>query len=128
MGKLIHEGITYKIRGACFEVFNNFGYGLREKEYQRALSLALKEKQLTFKEQVYAPILFKGNKIGKQYLDFLIDGKVVLELKVGYFPKKMDFDQIKSYLKANKLELGLLVVFTPLGVKFYRSINPQYLQ
>jgi len=120
---LLYPELSYKIIGALFEVFNKLGQGYLEKYYQRAIAISLKESGLKFKEQVYAPLIFKDVKIGKCFFDFLVEDKIVLELKTGDRFSKKDIGQIHSYLKVNNLQLGLLVNFTSQGVKFKRIIN-----
>jgi len=122
MTEYIYEDLSYKIIGACYEVFNYHGYGLREKAYYLALQEKYKILGLPFKLQLYAPIDL-GTKKLRQYLDFLIDDKVIVELKVGRVIRQKYFDQIKSYLKTNKVKLGLLVLFSPMGVKVHRIAN-----
>lgn len=120
---LLYPELSYKIIGALFEVFNKLGPGYLEKYYQNAIAVSLKESGLKFKEQVYAPLIFKDIKIGKCFFDFLVEDKIVLELKVGDRFSKHDIEQIHSYLKVNDLKLGLLVNFTSQGVRFKRIIN-----
>lgn len=120
---LLYPELSYKIIGSLFEVFNKLGPGYLEKYYQNAISVSFKDVGLTFKEQVYTPLIFKNTKIGRCFLDFLIEDKIILELKVGDRFSRQDIEQIHSYLKANSLQLGLLVNFTSQGVKFKRIIN-----
>jgi len=120
---LLYADLSYKIIGALFEVFNKLGPGYLEKYYQRAIATGLKEIGLKFQEQLYAPLIFKGVKIGKCFFDFLVEDKIVLELKTGDRFSKKDIEQIYSYLKIKNLKLGLLVNFTNQGVKFRRIIN-----
>ena len=120
---LLYPELSYKIVGALFEVFNKLGPGYLEKYYQRAIAVSLKEVGLKFKEQLYAPLIFKEVKIGKCFFDFLVEDKIVLELKTGDRCSKKDIEQIHSYLKINKLQLGLLINFTSQGVRFKRILN-----
>lgn len=120
---LILPELSYKIVGISFEVFNQLGPGYLEKYYQKAIAASLKEAGLTFQEQVYAPFIFKGIKIGKCFLDFLVDNKIILELKVGDRFYENNIKQIYSYLKTNNLQLGMLINFTSSGVKFKRIVN-----
>jgi len=120
--ELLYPELTYKIRGLCMKVYNELGYGLKEKDYEIALRSELIENKMQFSEQLYAPVFYSGKKLRKKYLDFLVENKVVVELKVGLHVTKSDFDQVKGYLKNNNISLGLLVLFTPTEVKFYRSI------
>ena len=64
-----------------FEVYNQLGSGYHEKYYQKAVALQLKENKVSFKEQVYTPLIFKEEIIGKNFLDFLIEDKIILEIK-----------------------------------------------
>jgi len=120
---LLHPGLSYKIIGALFEVYNKLGPGYLEKYYQKAIAVSLKEIGLNFKEQVYAPLLFKDVKIGKCFFDFLVEDKIVLELKTGDRFSRQDIEQIYSYLKIKKLQLGLLINFTRHGIKSKRILN-----
>ncbi len=99
------------------------GGGYREKYYQKAIALELRNSKLNYREQVYFPIKFKDNLIGKDYLDFLIENKVVLEIKCGDKFRKINIAQIFEYLKSANLKLGILAVFTKTGLRFKRIVN-----
>jgi len=120
---LIYKGLTYKINGILFEVFNKLGYGYQEKYYQRAIASLLKKENISFEEQFSAPITFNGNKIGRYFLDFLIDNKIILEIKKSENFQKNNIEQIYAYLKAFNLKLGILANFTKNGVKIKRIAN-----
>lgn len=120
---LIYPDLSYKIIGILFEVYNNLGPGYHEKYYQRATADTLKEYNLSFKEQVFSPLIFRDKKVGSFYLDFLIDDKIVLEIKKGDRFSKRNIDQVISYLKANNLKLGIIVNFGLSDLKFKRIIN-----
>jgi len=115
--------LSYKIVGALFEVHNDLGPGHHEKYYQKALAEELKRQNLIFQEQVYAPLLFKEENIGKYYLDFLIDDKIVLEIKKGDRFSKRHINQVLAYLKIKNLKLGILANFGQNGVQFKRIVN-----
>jgi len=109
--------------GCCFNVFNKLGPGHREKVYQNALREEFESKKLNFKEQVYAPVQINGKTIGKNYFDFLILEKIVLELKKGDGFFRRDIEQLYSYLSASGLRLGIIINFTSNGVKHKRVLN-----
>lgn len=122
-GKVIYKDLSYKIVGILFEVYNDLGYGFQEKYYERAIGKLLKEKSIEFENQVPFKLNFKGELLGKFYLDFLIDNKIILEIKKGdYFPKR-NINQVKEYLKVTNKKLAILANFTSKGVKFIRVLN-----
>jgi len=120
---LIYPELSYKIIGILFDVYNQLGYGYQEKYYEKAVATSLKLARLNYKEQFLVPLKFKGEKIGNYFLDFLVDDKIVLELKRGERVAKSNIDQIYAYLKAMNLKLGILAQFTPSGIKFRRILN-----
>ena len=120
---LIYPELCYQIVGILYDVFNEIGSGHRELVYQRSLEKAFKENKIKFKSQVYAPITYKDELVGKNYLDFLIENKIVLEIKKDTIFRKPFINQVYSYLKAKNLQLGIVANFTREGVRFKRIIN-----
>lgn len=119
----LYEDITRKIIGGLFNVYNKLGYGYREKEFQRALAEEFKKLGLNFERELYCNLTYEGKVISKFYIDFLVEGKVVVELKVADDFYKKHFDQVMTYLKTNDLRLGLLAIFTGQKVLVKRIIN-----
>ncbi|MBU2539719.1 GxxExxY protein [Patescibacteria group bacterium] len=120
---LLYPELSYQIIGILFDVSNKLGYGYQEKYYQKAVSTRLKETNLLFKEQVPIEISFDKNPIGRYFLDFLIENKIILEIKKMDKFLKNNTDQVYAYLKATGLELGILANFTKKGLQFKRIIN-----
>ncbi len=120
---LIYPELSYDIVGALFKVFSAVGAGHKEAVYQRTTALALQDAQVSFKEQVYLPLLFKKEIVGKYFLDFLIEDKIILELKVRNYFSLSDIKQVIRYLKTYKLKLGILAHFTKDGVRYKRILN-----
>ena len=120
---LVYPELSYEIVGWAFEVFDELGPGHSEKSYQRALAIALRAKDLQFKEQVYYKLKFRDEIVGRGYLDFLVDEKVILELKKDVNFSKTHIEQVLNYIKLSKLKLGILLNFTKEGVKFKRIVN-----
>ena len=120
---LIFPELSYEIVGAAFEVFNSIGWGFSEKHYQKALWEELKNRNIDLKKEVYIPLKYKNANIGRYFADFIVDGKILLELKVvsrlGYVHAK----QVLEYLQSASLKLGILLYFTRDGVKYRRVIN-----
>jgi GxxExxY protein len=121
--KILFPELSYQVMGAIFQVFKELGYGFQEKYYHRALAAVLQNFGIPFRQEVYHPILFRGKIIGRYFIDFIIDNKIALEIKVGreFYPK--DWKQLSAYLKATGLPLGILILFTKDGVRFRRIAN-----
>lgn len=99
------------------------GYGFREKEYQSAYAVELSKLNLQLKKELYCSLKYEGKLISKFFIDFLVEDKIVVEFKVAEEFYKKHFDQVMTYLKDNKLELGLLIIFTSKKVLVKRIIN-----
>lgn len=121
--ELVYPELSYQIIGVVFDVYNKLGYGHKESIYQKAIAVSLKNAKLPFKEQVYSPVVFGEVNIWKNYLDFLIDERVIIEIKRGNYFHKSHIEQLHNYLIVNKLKLGILAYFTPNGVHFKRVVN-----
>ena len=122
---VVYPELSYQIVGALFDVSNEIGSGHLERVYQRAVAKALQQRNLSFVEQIPFDICFNGEKVGDYILDFLIEGKVILELKQGDRFKRANLDQVVAYLKATHCRLALLANFTSQGVKYRRLVNIQ---
>ena len=120
---LVEPDLCYKIVGVLFNVYGALGYGLAEKTYQRAVAEGFKKVGLSFIEQLYVPILYSNKVVGKNFFDFCVENKVVVELKRGDKFVKTHIDQVYSYLVAKKLQLGILVYFGPNRMHYKRIIN-----
>lgn len=120
---LFYPELSYKIVGVLFSVFNELGYQYQEKYYQRAVARCFADLGISFKEQLSAPIEFRGKQIGRYIFDFLVDDKIILEIKRGDGFSIVDIRQVLGYLKKSDLKLGILARFSSHGLKFKRIIN-----
>jgi len=77
---ILYPELSYKIVGIAFDIYNSLGPGYHEKYYQRALTEELKNQRLVFQEEVPYSIIYKEKIIGRNYLDFLIDDKIIMEI------------------------------------------------
>jgi len=122
--KVLYPELSYDVTGVLFEVFKDLGPSHKEKYYENAVATGLTAKGIPFKRQLYLPLTFKGKVVGKYFLDFLVDGKLVLELKKGdHFSSQQHIEQVLTYLKAHGLKLGIIAQFTREGVKYRRIVN-----
>ncbi len=71
---------------------------------------------MEYERQLHARLFFKEKKIGTFYLDFLVEGKIILELKQGNHFSRKNIQQVKDYLKTTKTQLAILANFTSSGV------------
>jgi len=124
MAKLVYADLSYKIMGILFEVHNRLGGQFEEKYYQRAVEKLLRANDLKFTKELQANISFEGDPIGKFFLDFLIENKVVLELKATPKLLPIHFRQVRSYLKVKNLQLGILANFRGEKLTYERILNP----
>ena len=120
---LLYPELSYQVVGILFDIFTELEYGYKENQYQKAVEVALKSLKLDYKRELPVKISYKGEFVTTVCLDFLIDSKIVLELKQGNRFNKKDIEQVYNYLKATKLKLGILARFTKSGVKFMRVVN-----
>lgn len=95
----------------------------KEKYIQQAVASAFKKNNISFEKEVKTDLKFKNDKIGVYFLDFLVEGKVVLEIKRKNYFSKHDIEQVYAYLKATGLKLGIIAHFTRKGVEFKRILN-----
>ena len=117
------EDITKTLIGFAFEIYNELGYGLPEKTYQKAFETCLSRNNIEHSREKYSFITFNGVKVGRYYLDFLINNQLAVELKVRNEIYESDIKQLLGYLKSENIKLGLLLVFSKQGVSIKRIIN-----
>lgn len=110
--------LTYQIRGAIFDVYNELGPGLLESVYEEALVFELKERGLEVERQVEVPIQYKGNELKTPLrLDLLIENQVIVELKSVEEMKPVFAKQLLTYLRLLDKRVGLLVNFSSNNIR-----------
>ena len=110
--------LTYQIRGAIFDVYNELGPGLLESVYEEALVFELKERGLEVERQVEVPIQYKGNELKTPLrLDLLIENQVIVELKSVEEMKPVFAKQLLTYLRLLDKRVGLLVNFSAANIR-----------
>lgn len=120
---LIYPDLSYKTIGCAFEVFNQIGSGHKEIVYHKALAMEFRNQKINFSEEVYFPVEYKNVVVGKNYFDFLVEEKIIVEIKSLSKFSKGNFDQTKNYLSVSKLKLALLINFGNDGVQCKRVVN-----
>ena len=110
---MLYEELTSKIIGAYFKVYNTLGYGFLEKVYENALRIELMKLGLKVEQQKNIKIFYDGLDVGEYFADLIVDDIVILELKAAENLCEEHEAQLLNYLKATKIEVGLLLNFGP---------------
>ena len=115
----LYKELTYKIIGALYEVHKELGSIHKEIIYHKAIAIELAYRNISFVEEKSIPVKYKGKKIGLYKPDFIIDDKVILEIKVSPAITKAMREQVYYYVKGTKYKLVLLANFGTqrLGIK-----------
>ena len=109
---LLYEEESYKIRGACFEVYREKGCGFLEPVYQECMEIESRLQEIPFVSQKPLALEYKGRPLRSKYEpDFICFDRIVLELKAVTELADEHRAQVQNYLKATGLKLGLLVNF-----------------
>ena len=104
--------LTYQIRGAIWDVYNNLGPGLLESVYEEALCYELEKRGLKIERQKQVPIIYKGKVLKTDLkLDVMVEDMIIIELKSVEELKPVFYKQTKTYLKLMNKHIGLLVNF-----------------
>lgn len=119
----MESGITGDIIGAAMEVHRRLRPGFLESVYHEALEVELRLKNLKFERQKKLPVVYRDKVIKTFVCDFVIDGKVIVELKAIKQTGEIEKIQVISYLKASGIEIGLLINFGAQSLEYKRLIN-----
>ena len=104
--------LVYRVIGAAMDVYNEWGPGLLEAEYEKALIYELDQRGISAESQVEIDILYKGCDLGnKLRLDLLVEDELIIELKSVEELKPVHFKQLRTYMKILKKPIGILMNF-----------------
>lgn len=121
--KIIFKEESYNLIRLAFQVYKKLGFGYQEKYYQRAFAQELILNNIKFRREQPISINYGGKIIGRYFIDFVIDGQIVIEMKVGNDFYLKHQNQVLAYLRASKIKLGIIILITKQGVKFKRLVN-----
>ena len=110
---LLYEDQTKQIIGALYRVYNTLGFGYKEKEYQKAFAIELEKLGIRFKRELYSVLKYEDKVLTKFFVDFLVEDKIVVELKVATDFYLQYRQQVIQYLKNHNLKVGIIGVITP---------------
>ncbi len=111
LGNMKHEELTEKIIGIFYRVYNSLGYGFLEKVYENAMAVEFRKVGLKFGQQVGVSVFYEGENVGDYVADFIVEGKVVVEVKALSEFSGNEKGQLLNYLRATDLEVGLVLNF-----------------
>jgi len=118
--------ITYKINGCAMKIHNTLGNGFQEVIYQRCLAIEFEKSGLSFARELSHPLFYNGIEVGSRRADFVVEGKVIVEIKAKISLEDVHLAQAKNYVVAyDKIE-GLLINFGAKQLQFKKVYNPKY--
>lgn len=110
---IVEKELSYAIIGAFLEVYNELGFGYLESIYAASMELALTSRGLVLQRELPVTIRFKGQPVGQHRLDMLVERRIILEIKSTARLADHAKRQLKNYLTATGLELGIILHFGP---------------
>jgi len=118
------DQLTFNIIGCAMKVHNTLGNGFQEVIYQRCLAIELERAGIEFGREVEQAIFYDGINVGTRRADFVIDNKVIVELKALINLEDVHLAQAKNYVVAYKFEKGLLINFGATSLQYKLIFNP----
>jgi GxxExxY protein len=110
---LLYHDLTRTIIGRFFTAHSHLGYGFSEKVYANGLTILLREIGLAVEREIDYDIMFHDQLIGRYRADMIVEAKIVVEVKTGKAISPIHEDQLRNYLRASNLAVGLLLNFGP---------------
>lgn len=117
--KIIEKDLSYRLGGIFFEIQNELGRFCRERQYADSLEKKLTDCKISFQREF--PVSISGRK--SNFIDFIIEDRILLDLKAKPFVEKEDYYQMKRYLEITNIKLGLIINFRDRYLKPRRILN-----
>ena len=111
MAEILYKELSYAVVGAAMEVHQHLGPSFLEKVYQKALAYELSLRKIPFEQYKPLPVTYKGLLVGEYEADFIVDGKIILEIKAVSSFHPAHEAQALHYLAATGYRLALLLNF-----------------
>ena len=118
--------LTYKIIGCAMTVHNKLGPGFQEVIYQRCLAIEFERAKLHFKREKEQGVYYDGIHVGTRRADFIVENKVVVEIKAKVKLEDVHLAQAKNYTVAYDFAQGLLINFGSKSLEYKLLFNPKY--
>ena len=123
---IIEPELSYKIVGFCMKIHGELGRNHKEKYYQRALEIDFIKNDIAYDEELKVYLEHGDSNIGYYCLDFLVDGRIIVELKSKPGISLSDIKQVLAYLETHKIKLGIIINFGGNSLETKRIVNSKY--
>jgi GxxExxY protein len=120
------DELTYKINGCAMKVHNTLGNGFQEVIYQRCLAIELDKANISYQREQEHDIYYDEIQVGTRRADFVVEDKVIVELKALINLEDVHLAQAKNYVVAYDKPIGLLINFGSKSLQFKKVFNPKY--
>jgi GxxExxY protein len=115
--------ITYKVNGCAMKVHSAMGNGFQEVIYQRCLAIEFDKAKLNFGREVEQNIYYEGIQVGTRRADFVVEDRVIVEIKAVIRLEDVHLAQAKNYVVAYNFSVGLLINFGSPSLEFKKVFN-----
>jgi len=123
MKKEIKDELTYKIIGSAMKVHGILGNGFQEVIYQRALTIEMEKRGLSFAREMEMEIYYDEIQIGTRRVDFFVEDRIMVEIKAVINLEDRHLAQSMNYCQVYNLPLGLLINFGSRSLDYKRVYN-----
>jgi len=120
---IIYKELSYKLVGCFYKVFNTLGPGHKEDIYQKALAIEFDNRRIGYTSKKRISIEYEGKKVGIYEPDFIVDNKIIIEIKSVLSIPRVFEKQLYYYLKSSGYKLGYLVNFGSNRIDIIRRVN-----
>lgn len=121
--EIVYKELSYKITGILFRIANELDRYKNEKQYCDAIEHLFKKNGIRYEREKILPVSFTGERAGRNKADFIVDDKIILEIKAKPFITRNDYYQTMRYLKASNKRLGILVNMSRNAISPKRVLN-----
>ncbi|OGK23981.1 hypothetical protein A3D76_04555 [Candidatus Roizmanbacteria bacterium RIFCSPHIGHO2_02_FULL_37_9b] len=124
MAKIFYPELSYRITGVLNKTHNELGRYCSEKQYADSIENNFKKLKIDYEREMIIPIGFEGEFKGRNKVDFLVGGKIIIEIKAKKIITKEDYFQTRRYLSILNKKLAILVNFRSIYLSPKRILNP----
>ena len=123
--KIVYPELSFRVMSVLFKVHNHLGRNFQEKYYQRAIEIEFKQQDIPFEKEKLVQLEYEKMPIGRYFIDFVVDGKIALEIKAADYFKRQFTAQVLAYLDSAGLKLAIIANFNAERLLYKRYINPR---